>query len=157
MELQRAAKNVPGRSIVTTDMRTRRPARQPRQVIAACAVLLVTALGLLATTTLAPPPAGAQPAVHAESPADDPATADQAMPRDELPRTTTGSDGFVVLGAALAAITAVALVMALRNRSLSRERRRPAGWDRATGRSAGTLARQRISPRSRYSSRSRRR
>jgi hypothetical protein len=156
MEPQRSTKNVSAGTVVPTSMTTRRPARQPRRVIAAGLVLLVAALGLLVTTTLATP-AGALPTAGAAAPDDDPATADQAMPRDDLPRTTTGSDGFVVLGAALAAITAVALVMALRNRSLSRERRRPAGWDRATGRSAGSFAPRRISPRSRYSSRSRRR
>jgi hypothetical protein len=157
MEPQRSTKNVSAGTVVPTSMTTRRPDRQPRRVIAAGLVLLVAALGLLVTITLATPPVGARPTAGAEAPSDDPAPADQAMPRDDLPRTTTGSDGFVVLGAALAAITTVALVMALRNRSLSRERRRPAGWDRATGRSAGSIAPRRISPRSRYSSRSRRR
>jgi hypothetical protein len=133
-------------------------------VAAACLVLLVTALGILATTMLTPSPAGARPAAHgahatpaayAVSPPDEP-SAGRALPEPDLPRTTTGSDGFVVLGAALAATTIVALVMALRNRSVLRERRRPTGWARATGRAAGPLTSQRISSRSRYSSRSRR-
>jgi len=127
---------------------------------AASLVLLVTSLGFIAALALAPSPAEARPAVRAASTADDP-TAGPALPEPDLPRTTTGNDGFVVLGAALAATTTVALVMALRNRSLSRQSRRPAGWARATGRAArspgsGPGASPRIEPRSRYSSRSRR-
>jgi hypothetical protein len=162
MELQRASKNVPGRSIVIRDMTTRRPARPRRRVAVTCLVLLVTTLGFLATTMVAPSPAGARPAqpdLSAESPTDEP-TAGRTLSDADLPRTTTGSDGFVVLGVALVAITAVALVMALRNRSLTRISRRPAGWAHATGRGPATRTGPptsvRISPRSRYSSRSRR-
>jgi hypothetical protein len=118
-------------------------------VLAACLVLAVAALGsfAVAATVLAP-------AAAAQAPSDG---AGGSGATAELPRTATGEDGFVVLGLALAATTTVALVMALRNRGIARERGRPAGWDRATGRAAGPLASTPVTPRSRYSSRSRRR
>lgn len=118
-------------------------------MLAACLVLAVVSFGTFAVvaTVLAPAAAAQTSSSDDES---------GEGPTAELPRTTTGDDGFVVLGLALAATTLVALVMALRNRGIARERRRPAGWDRATGRAAGSVTSAPVTPRSRYSSRSRR-
>ena len=118
-------------------------------MLAACLVLAVVALGTfaVAATVLAPAAAAQTPSGGGEG---------GSGPTADLPQTATGDDGFVVLGLALAATTLVALVMALRNRGIARERRRPAGWDRATGRAARSVASAQVTPRSRYSSRSRR-
>jgi hypothetical protein len=61
-------------------------------------------------------------APHTAAPPDD--AGGPRGPSAELPRTVTGHDGFVVLGLALVAISAVALVTAVHNRPSQRRRRR---------------------------------
>jgi hypothetical protein len=165
MEPQRGDKNVSARSVVLTDMDVRRPARRMRQVLAVCLVITAASLGILATTALAVtalavPASGAQtlaldnahPAAHAEAPPDDPAAEDASRPGAELPHTATGNDGFVVLGLAVAAIIAVALVMAVLDHPRHRDGRRR----RQRGSEVFASAPGAIEARSRYSSRSRR-
>lgn len=136
-----------------------------RQVLAVCLVITAASFGIVATATLAVtalavPASGAQAlpleqahsAVHAEAPPDDRAAEDASRPGADLPRTATGNDGFVVLGLAVAAILAVALVMAVRDHPRHRDRRQR----RRRGSEVFASAPGAIEARSRYSSRSRR-
>ena len=142
-----------------------------RQVLAVCLVITAASVGIVATATLAVtalavPASGAQAlppehaqlaypahsAVHAEAPPDDRAAEDASRPGADLPRTATGNDGFVVLGLAVAAILAVALVMAVRDHPRHRDRRQR----RRRGSEVFASAPGAIEARSRYSSRSRR-
>ena len=109
-------------------MTTRRPARRTRHLLAVGLVLAMVALGAATMVAALPavPASGAEvlPITQPDGPATAAPPDDPGAPAAELPRTVTGHDGFVVLGLALVATSAVALVTAVRNRPSQRRRRR---------------------------------
>jgi hypothetical protein len=89
-------------------------------MVAALPAVPASGAEALAPPTAAPPDEAGTPG----SPNSPGGPSGPSGPSAELPRTVTGHDGFVVLGLALAAIGAVALVTAVSHRPGPRRRRR---------------------------------